>query len=225
MTGAEALARLKTLADPDRAARDAACHKAPRVYLGVPVPRIGPLVAGWRADASIGDRVALARALWDSDVHEARIAAAKLLTQSRIRPDGAVWDAIRSWVPQFDAWAIADAASSAGERRLVADPSRLDEVEGWVAEPSMWVRRAALVMTLPWTKQNYPSADDRAIRERVLDWCATLAPDREWFIQKAVAGWLRSLSRHDPGRVDRWLADHGDALKPFARKDAARRMP
>ena len=123
----------------------------------------------------MAERVALARGLWDSDVHEARIAAAKLLTQARIREDEPlVWAEFLRWVPTFDAWAIADHACKAGERRLVADPSRLDALEPWTRDPNLWVRRAALVATLPWTKLTHPTAADLAIRERVLGWAAAL---------------------------------------------------
>lgn len=222
MTADEALAALRRAGDADRAAGALAYHKAPRTYLGVPVPVITELATGWRGALDVPGRAALARALWDSDIHEARIAAAKLLTQARIRDDGPVWDAILSWVPDFDAWAIADHACAAGARRLVADPRRIDTVETWIAHPRMWVRRAALVITLPWTRQNHPTPADEAIRDRVLGWAARLAPERDGFIQKAVAGWLRDLSRHDPVRARAFLAAHGDRLKPFARREAAR---
>lgn len=225
--GPEALAALEALSDPARAEEMAAYHKAPRRYLDVPVPQIEALVDDWRTGAaSLDDRLALASALWDSDIHEARVAAAKLLTQARIRPDDEpVWRLIASWVPTFDAWAIADHASKAGKRRLTADPSRLDEVETWVMSEHMWTRRAALVMTLPWTKDRFPKPEDLAVRDRVLGWCETLATDPDWFIQKAMAWWLRDLSKKDPERVRSWLATHGDTLKPFARNEAGRMLP
>ena len=219
------LAELEALADPAKAAGMAAYHKVDRPYLGVPVPQIAELTDRWRAELSLDDRVALAADLWRTNVHEARVAAARLLTQARIRPDAAAWALIVSWVPDFDGWALADHASIAGQKRLVADPSRLDTVETWVKSPHMWTRRAALVMTLPWTKQNFPKEQDLAIRARVLGWCATLAADRDWFIQKAVAWWLRDLSRHDAEAVRGFLAAHGETLKPFARKEAARHLP
>lgn len=222
MTPDSALADLRALADPGRAAGAAAYHKADREYLGVPVPAVADLAKGWREALDLSGRVALAGALWRSDIHEARIAAAKLLTQARIRDDGPVWRLIASWVPEFDGWAIADHACDAGERRLVADPSRLDEVEGWTRSPHMWTRRAALVITLPWTKQNFPKPRDLAIRDRVLGWAATYADDRDWFIQKAVAWWLRDLSKHDPDRTRAFLAAHGARLKPVARKEAGK---
>ncbi|QYK39866.1 MAG: DNA alkylation repair protein [Paracoccaceae bacterium] len=219
-----ALAEIEAHADAARAAQMAAYHKAARRYLGVPVPVIDALAKGWRAALTLEDRLALAQGLWASNVHEARVAAARLLTQARIRPDAAVWDVVAGWVPDFDGWALADHAAAAGSRRLVADPSRLDQVQDWVASPHMWTRRAALVMTLPWTRQNHPSAQERADRDRVLGWCATLAGDRDWFIQKAVAWWLRDLSRHDPARTRAWLSAHGHRLRPFARAEAARHL-
>jgi 3-methyladenine DNA glycosylase AlkD len=219
------LQELQSLADPAKAAEMQAYHKVARTYLGVPVPQIEDLTDRWRADLALDDRLMLASDLWQTNIHEARVAAAKLLTQARIRPDDAAWALIVSWVPDFDAWAIADHASIAGQKRLVADPSRLDTVETWVASPQMWTRRAALVMTLPWTKQNFPKPAELAVRDRVLGWCATLADDPDWFIQKAVAWWLRDLSKHDPGRTRDFLALHGLRLKPFARKEASRLLP
>ena len=111
----EALAQLSAAADPVKAAEAQAYHKAEREYLGVSVPQIEALAKGWREAITLEARLALAAGLWDSDIHEARVAAAKLLLQARIRPDEAVWELIASWVPQFDAWAIADHVCKAGE--------------------------------------------------------------------------------------------------------------
>jgi 3-methyladenine DNA glycosylase AlkD len=215
---------LRSLANPAKAAEMAAYHKVGRTYLGVTVPQIEALTDLWRADLALEDRLALAADLWRSDIHEARIAAAKLLTQARIRPDEAAWALVQSWVPDFDAWAIADHASIAGQKRLVADPARLEAVEAWVASTHMWTRRAALVMTLPWTKQNFPKPAELAVRDRVLGWCATLADDPDWFIQKAIAWWVRDLSKHDAPRAQAFLGEHGQRLKPFARREAARHL-
>ena len=211
---------LRALADADRATEMAAYHKTARRCLGVANPQIDALVAEWRAARDVEGRVALAAALWDSDIHEARIAAAKLLTQARIRPDEAAWDLIASWAPQFDGWAIADHAMIAGQKRLVADPARLDRVESWLDDPNMWTRRAALIGTLPWAKMNNPKPDDLDRRERILGWAARLVEDRDGFIQNAIASWLRDLSKRDAPRVRAFLAEHEARMKPFARRKA-----
>jgi 3-methyladenine DNA glycosylase AlkD len=220
-----ALARLEALADAARAADMAAYHKVARRYLGATVPQVEELVAEWRAALTLEDRVALAAGLWESDIHEARVAAAKLLTQARLRPDEAVWDLICGWTQGFDGWALADHATSAGQKRLVADPARIEVVAGWVSSPNMWTRRAALVITLPYAKMNFPKDQELAIRERALGWAADYVADRDWFIQKAVAWWVRDLSKHDAARAQAFVEGPGAGLKSFARKEAGRFLP
>jgi 3-methyladenine DNA glycosylase AlkD len=216
-----ALAQLQALADPTKAAEALAYHKVDRPYLGLRVPQIEELTTQWRADLSIEDRIQLAADLWQTNIHEARIAAAKLLTQARLKPDQAAWELICSWVPDFDAWALADHVCIAAQKRITAEPARIDTVEDWTQSENMWTRRAALVATLPFTKQNFPKEFELEIRDRVLGWAASYCDDRDWFIQKAVAWWLRDLSKHDPARTESFLDANGERMKAFARKEAA----
>ncbi|MEL7177788.1 MAG: DNA alkylation repair protein, partial [Pseudomonadota bacterium] len=80
----------------------------------------------------------------------------------------------------------------------------------------------ALVMTLPWTKQNHPKPQDLEIRERVLGWAASYCADSEWFIQKSVAWWIRELSKHDAKRARQFLTNYGAQMRPSLRKEAGR---
>jgi 3-methyladenine DNA glycosylase AlkD len=220
---AQALAEMEALANPADAETVAAYHKAPRRYLGITVPQVETLVAKWRAEANLDQRITLAASLWDTDIHEARVAAAKLLTQARLKPsDARAWALICTWVPAFDAWAIADHACKAAEKRVTADPTRLGDVECWTTSPNMWTRRAALVATLPFAKLNHPKPHEVAARDRILDWAAAYTQDRDWFIQKAIAWWVRDLSKHDAPRAAQFLAEHGHLMKSFARKEAAK---
>ncbi|TCL10072.1 3-methyladenine DNA glycosylase AlkD [Shimia isoporae] len=216
----EALDALRKLEEPGRAEGMAAYHKQSREVIGIPNPAINDLTKDWRRSLTVDERVDLARALWATDIFEARLAASKLLTQARIRPDEAAWELIQSWLPDFDSWAIADHGCMAGQKRLVATPARVDDVEAWTTSEHMWTRRAALVITLPWTKQNFPKPLDLEIRDRVLGWAANYVPDHEWFIQKAIGWWLRDLSKHDAPRVISFLDKHADGMKPFAVKEA-----
>lgn len=226
MTAAPYLEELRTLSDTERAVSMRAYHKVDREYLGLTNPQINDLTAQWRTHLDVPARVSLADELWQTDIYEARLAAAKLLTQARLRPDdSAAWNLIASWTPDFDSWAIADHACMAGQKRLIADPARLDQVAEWTTSENMWTRRAALVITLPWTKQNNPKPNEIAARERILGWAATYVADHRWFIQKAIAWWLRDLGKHDAPRVHAFLDTHGAQMKPFAAKDAARKLP
>ncbi|MGH1578681.1 DNA alkylation repair protein [Planktotalea sp.] len=225
MTLEDALAALRARIQEGRAEGMAKYHKYPREYLGIANPDLNDLTKEWRNALDVETRVRLASELWHTDIFEARLAASKLLTQARIRPDEGVWELIKGWTPDFDSWAIADHACMAGQKRLTADPSRLDDVEAWTKSDHMWTRRAALVITLPWTKQNNPKPEDLEARDRILGWAASYVSDQTWFIQKSVSWWLRDLSKHDAPRVIAFLEKHGDQMKPFARKDAARKLP
>jgi 3-methyladenine DNA glycosylase AlkD len=225
MTPEAARAAIEALANPVKAAEMASYHKIKRPYLGVSVPQIDALAREWRQSLTLDNRLVLARSLWDMGVHETMIAAAKLLEQARIRPDDTgAWALITTWAETFEGWAVSDHASIAGQKRLLADPTRLETVAAWTTHPNIWTRRAALVMTLPWAKMNHPKPGDLEIRERVLGWAASYVGDRDWFIQKSIAWWLRDLSRHDAPRAGAFLAAHGTSLKPFARKEAARHL-
>ena len=224
MNASQALDQLRQYADTKTVEAKRAYHKINRPYLGVGNDTINDLTKVWRQQLSIAERVTLAAELWSTDIFEARVAAAKLLTQARIKNDDMVWELILTWVPQFDSWAIADHACSAAQKRTVADPTRLDAVEKWITSDHMWTRRAAFVTTLPWTKQNFPKPQDLVIRDRVLEWAACLVTDHDWFIQKAIAWWLRDLSRHDAQRTRDFMVQYGDQMKPFARKEALRHL-
>lgn len=225
MTPDAALAELRALADPDRAEGMRAYHKVDRVYLGLTNGQVTEIATAWRHALDLAERVALAQGLWASDIFEARVAAAKLFLQARIRPDDThAWDCLTGFVPDFDSWAIADAVAQAGAKRLLADPTRLDEVERWTKSDHMWTRRAALVFTLCFTKARHPKEAEIIARDRILRWCGGYVDDPEWFIQKAVAWWVRDLSRRDPDRARAFLAADGTRLKPWAQKEAARHL-
>lgn len=222
MTPDAALDALRAQVEPGRAEQMIAYHKQNRTVLGVGNEVLNTLSRDWRGQLDLEARVDLAAGLWASDIFEARILAAKLLTQARIKPDTAVWDLVQTWVPDFDSWAIADHAASAISKRLQADPARLDVVESWTTSDHMWSRRAALVSTLPWAKLSNPKPADLDTRARILGWAATYVQDRDWFIQKSIAWWLRDLSKHDADRTRAFLAEHGDQMKGFARKEAVK---
>ncbi len=221
----EILRALRDHADPFRASEMQAYHKTTRETLGVATLVINDAVKSWRAGKQEETLLAEAASLWASGIFEARIAAAKVLTKARFTTcDQAVWEMVASWLPDFDCWAIADAAAGAGGRRIMADLSRLDDVERWTRSNHLWTKRGALVFTLALAKLNHPKPEEMAARQRVLGWAAEYVDDPEWFIQKAVSWWLRTLSKHDPEVVRAFVTKHGDRMKAFARKDAVRLM-
>ena len=223
MQAEDALEQLKTLGDVQKAAEAAAWHKVDRVYLGVAPAAVDELAREWRQTLSLEERLALAEGLWATGVHDAMMTAAKLLQQARIRPsDEAAWELLLSWLPGLEGAALCDQVSVAGSKRLLAGPDRVEALEVFVTSENRWARRAALMMLSPWAKMNNPKEEDLAIRDRALLWAETLISDRNWFIQKAVSGWIADLSRHDEPRARAFIEAHGATLKSYARKESGR---
>ena len=219
----DAIAMLQTHQVPGKDAEMRAYYKVDRPYWGIGNSILDGQARLWRQELPLEDRLKLASDLWISNAYEARICASKLLTQARIRPeDSLAWALIKSWLPDLDSLGIADHLCLAGQRRLVSDPSRIQEVEFWTSSPHMWTRRAALMITLPWAKNRDPNSDNCAIREQVLGWVTNYVDDQDTIIQRSVARWLCELSRKDPDRVRVFMTKHGHKLRNFARKDVSR---
>ena len=208
-------AALRAHADPERATQEKRYQKSVWEHWGVPLPKMDLAIRETVKGLPQPETLELARRLWRQPVWDLKIVAGRLLAQKSIEPDARVWRFVLDRLMAFAGWAVADNLASIASRCLIADEARLDEVERWIESPHLWTRRAALVFTLAWMKQDRDP-------ERMLGWSARLKGDPEWFIQKAIGWQLRELSKRDNARVRRFLKDHGAAMKAFARKEASK---
>ena len=181
----------------------------------MPLPGMDVAIRETLGDLSQEQALELCRRLWREPVWDLKIVAGRILGRKSVEPDARVWSFVTERLADLDGWAVADNLAPIASRCLLADPGRLDAVETWIESPHLWMRRAALVFTLPWTKENRDP-------ERMLGWAARLADDREWFIQKAVGWQLRELSKRDPKRVSRFLMKHGEKLTGVAKREATK---
>jgi len=212
---ARLIAALRECGSRERAAREKRYHKSAWEHWGVSAPEMDRAISAHLKGAESDALFALCERLWREPVWDLRIVAARALARKTVAPDDRLWRFVVERMPDLDGWAIADNLADSGSRCLVADPQRLDQVERWFGSPHLWTRRASLVFTLPWTKGGRDP-------ERMLGWASALLTDREWFIQKAIGWWLRSLSKTSPERVRTFLAEHGDAVRGVARREATK---
>jgi 3-methyladenine DNA glycosylase AlkD len=207
--------RLRSFGDAARAAQEKRYQKSRWDHWGVAIPKMDVAIRGTLQDVPASELLSLSVRLWREPIWDLKIVATRMLASPAVAPDNHLWRFVCARVGQLDGWAVADSLADVGSRCLLADPQRLDAVDRWVKSEHLWKRRAVLVFTLPWTKEGRDP-------ERMLGWVARLVDDREWFIQKAIGWWLRELSKRDPKRVRRFLADNGAALKGVARREASK---
>lgn len=205
--------RLRGLGSRARAEKEQRYQKSVWQHWGVPLPMMDRAIREILPSVPHDRRVRLAARLWREPVWDLKIVAGRILAHKTTPVSEQLWQFVLERLKELDGWAVADNLAPVAARCLLADPRRLDAVETWVVSRHLWTRRAALVFTLPWTR-------DGRDPERMLGWAARLAADPEWFIQKAIGWWLRELSKRDPARVERFLSDHGAMLKGVACREA-----
>ena len=206
---------LRELGSPERAEWEKRYQKSRWEHWGVSLPGMDVAIRETLGDLRQDEALELCRRLWREPVWDLKIVAGRILARKSIAPDAKVWGFVTERLIDLDGWAVADNLASVASRCLIEDSGRLEVVEAWIETPHLWTRRAALVFTLPWAKENRDP-------ERMLGWSARLAEDPEWFIQKAIGWWLRELSKRDPKRVRRFLTEHGGKLKGVARREATK---
>ena len=82
-------------------------------------------------------------------------------------------------------------------------------IHGWAHSSDRWLRRAALVSTVPLNNKARGGSGDAA---RTLEVCASLVADRDDMVVKAMSWALRELSKRDPKTVSRFLDEHEGVL-------------
>ncbi len=206
-------AALQQAGTPERAEKEKTYQKSSWTHWGCAFPIMDKVLRQTLKGVNEDELIALAYDLWREPVWDCKIAAGRVIALPKINDVPRVWGFVTDKVTEIDGWAIGDNLAPAARHCLLADTTLLDEVEGWIKHDSFWVRRAALIFTLPWAK---PGMDP----SRSLGWAAKLAPEREWFIQKAIGWWLRQLGKHDPDRVRTFLEIHEDNLMAVAKNEA-----
>ncbi len=216
MNAEQLLKQLRDFGNPIDAEAVARYHKVDRTYLGVRVPQITQLARGYWQTEGESELIETCEQLWKTNIAEARVLVGKLLEVRKFEDHGAVWSFLSQIKEELDAWAIADHLEKGAKRCILVDESRLDDMErNWLKHENFWVRRACLVYTLYYAKSGRNP-------ERSLQWASTMVDDRGWFIQKAIAWWLRELSKHNPERVHQFLERYRDRMKTFAVKEASK---
>jgi len=211
------IADLKKHANPKRALVEIGYHKSTRKHFGISSGNMVACIQPLFKIHEPQELIEIAEELWATNIFDFMITATKILKQKKIPKDKKLWKVGVRWLKDCDGWALMDGLSLSMREVLLIHPELLDQVEKWTHHKNFWMRRAALVFTLPYAK---PERDP----ERMLTWASSYADDPEWFIQKAIGWWLRDLGSHNPERVIQCLNKHWGQLKYVAKKEGTRKL-
>lgn len=215
MQYAEIIDQLKSLANPEAAAGMAHFGIKTEAAYGVPVPELRKLAK------QIGSNSELARQLWASGIHEARILA------SMIEEPAKVTEAqMEEWVQAFDSWDLCDQCCG---NLFDKTPWAYSKAVAWSARLEEFVKRAGFALMAYLAVHDKRAADDKFLA--FLPLIKREAIDTRNFVKKAVNWALRQIGKRNvalnqaaiqtaqeiqnlDSKAARWVA--ADALRELA---------
>lgn len=164
--------------------------------LGVSMASMRPLAR------EIGRDSGVARALWDTGVHEARILACLVFN-----PREATREELSAMVLELDSWDLTDQFCN---KLAVKTPFAWELAAVWAAHPGEFARRAgySLMAQLAVHAKDAPDADFAPLLELVRE----AARDERNFVKKAVNWALRQIGKRSPGLRERAIATARELL-------------
>ena len=189
MTAREALARLRAEANPANVAGMARYGISTAGTLGVPMPRLRRLAR------ECGKSHALARELWDSGIHEARILASLV----EVRADVTSRQMDR-WIRDVDSWDVCDQLC---QNLFRYTPVAFDKAVRWSRARPEFTRRAAFSLMAGLAVKS--KAPDEAFL-RLLPLIAAAAGDERNMVKKAVNWALRQIGKRNAALRPRAIA-------------------
>ena len=203
---------LTAIAEPGRAEPMRAYMRNQFPFIGIPNPLRRKALRPLFKELKGGDAdqlMALARQLWALPEREYQYAALDLLASRHKDFDIQDIPALLSLAQEKSWWDSVDGLASIIGDILAGQHEGMDAA---LISPNMWLRRIAMLHQLGWR--------DNTDTARLFAYARTLAPEQEFFIQKAIGWALRDYAHHNPQAVRDFLRAEKDRLAPLSYREA-----
>ena len=214
---------LRSKANPSNAAGMARFGISSKNTLGIPIPELRKIAK------KIGKNHKLAKDLWKSGIHEARILAGYVG-----EPDLMTEQEFDDWAKDFDSWDVCDQVCSS-----LLDKTKFayEKISGLAARQEQFVKRTAFTLMACMAVH-----DKKAGNRRFLDFFPLIkkaAVDERNFVKKAVNWALRQIGKRNltlnkeaiklakeiqkiDSKAAKWIA--GDALRELQGESVQKRL-
>jgi 3-methyladenine DNA glycosylase AlkD len=212
---------LTALADPARAVPMRAYMRDRFPFLGIQTPtRRAALRPLLKMNFDQKSLLTAAGLLYDLPEREYRYAASDLLARHVGRLDARAVAPLLA-LAQRDAWwdtvdGLAGIVGDVIHAARRSDPEVQILMDEALRHDCLWVRRIAMIHQLGWRLET-----DTV---RLFGYAETLAPERDFFIRKAIGWALRDYARWNPQAVRDFVAEMGAQLAPLSAREATRRI-
>jgi 3-methyladenine DNA glycosylase AlkD len=221
----ECLRRLKTLADPVKAAGAQQYFKEKARFLGVSAPILRELsrevYQKIRPEWGIKESTDFCAIMLKNPYHEVRTLGILTFERYRRTFPRSAFSTIGDWLRAdlCDSWALVDVLCPNSMGALLEKyPDLVEAIKDWAKSPNRWVRRASIVSFIKLAKNpGYLDAIYELARGHLAD-----ADD---LIQKANGWLLREAGKTDEARLEKFLRRNGPSIPRTTLRYAIERFP
>ena len=216
----EAVSVLKPLADEKKAAGIAAYMRGQFTYLGIATPAhraaISPLIRAFQPESAVELREVV-DALWQKRERDFQYVGLGLLGRYHSVLSAADMPWLLELVQQKSWWDTVDSlAKTVGAVVRSSGAKGKQQMDRAVRHENFWVRRIAMIHQLGWRAETDT--------ERLFGYARLLAPDKEFFIRKAIGWALRDYAWYDWRAIEAFLEAEGEQFSGLTRREAAKNI-
>lgn len=209
--------------NPERAAKEKSYLKSPYKFFGVTVPFIARMAKDFKKanrDIDKGFVFELGKRLWDSEYHQEKTLAIKLLEQYSEHLDYESMPMLECMLSASAGWDHADGiANHLVDAALRKDRRTYEYLKNWSKSENFWMRRAALI------SQVILFREGKGDRKLFLSMAEKMIEEKEFFIRKAIGWALREMSKTEPDAVFDFLMKVKDRASGLTLREGSKHLP
>lgn len=216
---------LMNYADPERKKMIAGNHPTSMTTIGLKVPNQRKVIEQWRkilAPFSGEEWIQLAIALVDTTTLECQQVAFEFIWKNKKALQAITPEQIFVLGKTLDNWVSVDMyclciTGYSWRTGILTDTV----IENWAKSENRWIRRTALVSTVPLNLRSRGGTGDV---ERTLRICKMLLTDSDDMVVKAMSWALRELSKSDKLAVELFLDENYDKLHSRVKREVETKL-
>jgi 3-methyladenine DNA glycosylase AlkD len=221
----QALKKLRTQADPERARQVQRYFKETVGSFGVPSPAVRAIAAelypAIKKEWNYSQALELCAILFPKPELEAKGIAALILARYKKEFPKELFAQVKEWLANnyLANWASVDIfCPEIMATLLLRYPELVEEIKTWPKHPNRWVKRASIVSFLKLTKRE-------GFLDIIYEQAVRLFPVDDDLIQKANGWVLRDAGKRDMVRLEKFLLKYGPAIPRTTLRYAIERFP
>lgn len=216
---------LSTFGSQARKEKVAINHPTAMEVFGLMVAELRTVTGKWQkalAHLTVSQWIELAVNLADTGNLECQLVAYELLWNNKKALQSLTLDQVIVLGKHLDNWVSVDmyCLSITGycwQKGMLPD----ELFEQWAKHEDRWIRRSALVSTVP---LNLRARGGKGDVQRTLRICSMLAADRDEMVVKAMSWALRELSKSDKQAVERFLEQYQDKIHSRVKREVGTKL-